>query len=64
MEEIGMQEYMFDWQSLDPEKILKQIGKLNASRDEIRGVFQAKAETSRKQAWQDAEAFREFLAGD
>ena len=61
MEEIGMQEYRFDWQSLDAEQILKQIEKLNASRDKIMKAFRVKAESSRKRAWQDAEAYKEFL---
>lgn len=61
MEEIGMQEYLFDWQSLDADKILGQIEKLNASRDDITKMFRRKAEMSRKQAWQDAEAYKQFL---
>ncbi len=61
MEEIGMQEYLFDWQSLDADEILQQIEKLKASRDEIMKAFQAKAESSCKQAWEDAEIYKQFL---
>ncbi|HAV77535.1 MAG TPA: hypothetical protein DCX53_09315 [Anaerolineae bacterium] len=61
MEEIGMQQYMFDWQSLDAEKILNQVDTLNKSRTEIVKAFKVKAESSRKQAWQDAEIYKEFL---
>jgi polysaccharide pyruvyl transferase WcaK-like protein len=63
MQEIGMLEYMFDWQSLNSAKILKQIEKLNASREEIAKSFRAIGESARKQAWQDAEAYKKYLLG-
>lgn len=64
MEEIHMQEYLFDWQSLDVEKILNQVEKLRLSRDQIVQAFEVKAEASRNQAWADAEVYKQFLKPD
>jgi len=61
MQEIGMQEFLFDWQSLDADKILQQVEKLQTSRVEIMKVFQTKAESSRQKAWEDAEIYKQFL---
>lgn len=61
MAEIGMDEYCFDWHSLDADAILNKIMKLRTSRDDVAKMLQQKAASARQQAWQDAEAYRYFL---
>lgn len=61
MEEIGAQGYVFNWQALDVDEILRAIENISASREKIKSLFHAKAKASRDQAWQDAEIYKEFL---
>jgi polysaccharide pyruvyl transferase WcaK-like protein len=62
MDEVGVGEYCFDWQELNPDQMLAQIGMAMApNNDEIKQLFSVKAKDTREQAWSDTETYKEYL---
>ncbi|MBI1855759.1 MAG: polysaccharide pyruvyl transferase family protein [Chloroflexi bacterium] len=62
MNELGLGDYVSDWRRLDYEKMISQSKRLRASRAEVSKSLMAKSDDLRRQAWQDAELYKKFLA--
>jgi len=62
MNEIGMDEYLFDWQTLDVGRMAEKVNAiLKGGNERIKRVFIEQAIKARGVAWQNAETYGKYL---
>jgi polysaccharide pyruvyl transferase WcaK-like protein len=63
MKDLGLEQYVFDWKSLDHESMIRAVDDLRGRREEIVRSMQSRGESLREHARADAEIYRKFLIG-
>jgi len=61
MDDLGLGDYVFDWRSLDYEKMIFQADRLYATRTDISKLLTERADGMCRKAWQDSGIYKNFL---